>query len=48
MKSGKFLVTKFSVLEPQIKGDSRRGVIDLHRNGVIFFFMYVSDNHELS
>ena len=38
---------KYSALEPKIKGDSRRGEIDLHRNGV-FFFMYVSDNHELS
>ena len=41
---------KCSALEPKIKGDSRRGESDLHRNGtgVIFFFMYVSDNHELS
>ena len=39
---------KCSTLEPKIKGDSRRGESDLHRNGVIFFFMYVSDNHESS
>ena len=27
---------KSSALEPKIKGDSRRGDSDLHRNGVIF------------
>lgn len=36
MKRGNFFMKKCSALEPKIKGDSRRGEIDLHRNGVIF------------
>ena len=40
MKRGKFFMKKCSALEPKIKGDSRRGEIDLHRNGVVFY-LYV-------